>query len=107
MSGQASQTQPLPGKVAGQCRGSRIRKHAPDLCPQHIVLAELAGLGQAKQPIVRNTAPQKERQPRSQIQIADAVGGPRCQSGRRGFPTIDELRIGEHALHDRLDAIVE
>ena len=63
--------------------------------------------GNLQQLIVGNAAPQKERQPRRELEIADPVDGSRGHVVRIALDAEDELRAGQHPLKGDLDALFE
>ena len=70
-------------------------------------LTQLAANGGVEQLIVRDAAPQEERQSRCQLEIADSVDA----AGRYflwvAFHAEQELRVGEHSAQRRRDSGVE
>src|SRR5207247_7201068 len=74
------------------------------------LLLERGGIGQRSAPrrlaelIVRNAAPQKERQPRSQIEIAEAIDGSRGRARRLALDAKEEARRGQDPFDPALDA---
>ena len=54
--------------------------------------------------LVRDAAPQEERQPRGQLEVADAMDAARHRAGRIALDAEDEPRAGEDALQPALDA---
>ena len=62
-----------PVKFVHQRVGARIRDHAPHLRLEHARRAQPAGDRQVQQLVVRNAAPQEERQPARQLEIADPM----------------------------------
>ena len=95
---QVPQLQPLAGEVGDQRLGARIGQHPAHLRRVHARVAQPALLRQAQQLVVRNAAPEEERQPRRQLQVAEPVGGvrPRPAAGRarRGTGTPDPPGCG-------------
>ena len=79
---EVSQVEPLAGEVRHQRFGARIVEHAPHLLLEHRRVLQPALLGQVEQLLVRNAAPQEERQPRRELDVADAVRAARL-GGRR------------------------
>ena len=49
-------------------------------------------IASVEQFVVRNAAPEEERQPRRELEIADAIGGVRRDAGRVLFDAEQELR---------------
>ena len=68
---EVAQMQPLRREVGDQVARSRIREHPRDLPLEHGRLVEIASGRQVQQFVVRDAAPQKEREPRRQLEIAD------------------------------------
>src|SRR5205823_4621916 len=60
-----------------------------------------------EQPVIRNTAPQKEREPRSQLQIADRMNGARLRLRAIPFRAKYEVRARESSLQRKLDPAFE
>ena len=60
-----------------------------------------------EQLVVRNAAPQEERQARGEFQVADAIGGIRRDAGRILLDAEQELRTHQHRAQRHLDAGVE
>ena len=60
-----------------------------------------------EQIVVRNAAPQEERQPRRQREIRQAVRGAGSDARRIGLDAQQELRTGEDAAQRHVDAAVE
>ena len=104
---EVAQLQPLAGEVADQRVGPRVGEHPPDLGRQHAGRAETAGRGQVQQRLIGDAAPEEERQPRRELDVADAAGGARAQAGRVALDPVEERRAGQHAREARADAGVE
>ena len=62
-----------PAKLLDQCLRLRIREHALDLRVENGRILELPLLGDSQKFVVRDAAPQEERQPRRQFEIAELV----------------------------------
>src|SRR5215470_12560583 len=60
---QIAQLKPLSGKSRHQAVRSLVSNHAPHLCPEHSRLMQPAGDGEIQEFVIRNTAPEEERQP--------------------------------------------
>ena len=88
---QVPDEQPLPAEVPGQRRRPRVGEHAAHLRGEHAGLAEGAGLGRLEQLVVGDAAPEEERQPRRQLEVADGVDAARDRRSpgraRRGTGT--------------------
>ena len=63
--------------------------------------------GHLQQFIVRNAAPEEERDARRQFQIAQAIGGPRRNPRRIGHDTKQEVRADEQRAQRSFDADLE
>src|SRR5262245_61094876 len=59
---QVSQVQPLTGEVANERIGFAIREHSLHLLIENSRIPQLALRGQVEKLVVRNTAPEEERQ---------------------------------------------
>ena len=104
---EVAQVQPLRGEVVHERARPRVGEHPPRLPLEHGRLVEFAGNRHAQQLIVRNAAPEKERQPRRQLEIAHAIRCVGRHAGRIGFEPEDEMRAHQHARHRQFDAGVE
>ena len=71
----AAKIQPLSREVVDKrIYGARVRQHAPHLLFQHDRFGQLSALGEIEQALVGNAAPQKEREPRGDFEIAQSIG---------------------------------
>ena len=69
--------QPLPGEVADERLGLRIGQHPSNLLLEHGWLLQPSLSGDGQQLVIGNAAPEEEREPRRQIEIAqDDTGDP-------------------------------
>ena len=85
-----------------------VGQHAFDLLLQHHRIFELVPGCQIEQRLGRSLAPQKERQPGSQFEIADVEYAVRSATFcRSGFRAIQELGTRENRRQTRLDARFE
>ena len=76
----APQIQPLRREIVDQRVGrARVGQHPAHFLLEHRTDRKLSALRQPEQPIVRDAAPQEERQPRSQVEIAEDS----CRCGSR------------------------
>ena len=104
--GHAAQVQPLRGEAVHEgAGGSRIGQHPPHFPFEDRRTSELFAFGQVEQPLVGHAAPQEERQPRSDLEIAQAVRRPRGRS--IAIDAQQEVRVNEHALERQLNAGIE
>ena len=85
-----------PAKLLTSACDFRIRQHALDLRVQNGRILELLLFGGSEEFIVRDAAPQEERQSRRQFEIAEPVDLPGRNVGRIGFAAEEELRRGDH-----------
>ena len=97
-----------PAKFVTSAARARIGQHAPHLPLQHRA-ARAAGPAPASvdQLIVRDAAPQEERQPRCELEVADAIRRPGGHADGSRSAAKDELRIGQNAAKPELDAGLE
>jgi hypothetical protein len=70
------------------------------------VLQPPAG-GHVEQLLVGHAAPQKERQPRRELEVAEAIGGPRRRVRRVALEANQKVWIGEDSFQPELQARVE
>ena len=74
----------------------RVGQHPPHLLLEHVGLAELARARDVEQLVVGDAAPQEERQPRRQLEVADAVRRLRRDAGGILLDAEQELRTHQH-----------
>ena len=103
---QVPELEPLPGKVAREVEGARIGEQPAGLPLQLVRTAQLAANRRIEQLVVGNAAPEEERQPRRQLQVADAVRA-RSDLVRVQLHAEEELGIDEHGAQGLLDAVIE
>ena len=96
-----------PVKLLDQGIGALVRDHAAHLRGQHARLAQPAGRGQVQQLLVRDAAPEEERQARGELQVADRVRRARPDAGRIAFDAIQERRARQDPRDAGADAGVE
>ena len=96
-----------PGEVVDERPRARIGEHPANLRVEHGRLAKLPATGGVEQLVVWNAAPQKERQSRRQIQIADPIRAARRRAGRIPLDAEHELGADEHGAGRQLDPAVE
>ena len=70
---QVAQIEQLLGEVRDQRVRPRVGEHAPHLLLEHASAAQPPLRRDGDQLVVRNAAPQEERQPRRELEIGDAV----------------------------------
>ena len=105
--GHVAEVQPLPAEVVDEGLHLRVGQHSGDLAGQHVRLPELAPLGQSEELVVRDAAPEKEGQPRCQVDVREAVhrAGRRVLRGERRPE--EEAGRDEHAAERHLDPVFE
>ena len=91
--------------MSASARGSASMRRV--CCVEHGGVGEAALRGEAQQFLVRDAAPEEERQPRRQLEVADAVDRAGAQARRLLLEAVDELRIDEDARERVLDAGLE
>src|SRR5690606_24982961 len=84
-----------------------VGQHAADLRLEHLPIVKLAARGDVEQLVVGNAAPQEEREPRRELEVAHSVGGPRGHVGRIVLETEEELRAREQTLERDLNTALE
>ena len=104
---QVAQLQPLAREVAHQRVGRGSASMRRTCCSSTAGLARACRARQRQQSLVRDAAPQEERQSRRQLEIADAVHGARRRRRRVALDAEEELGIREDALQRHPDAAVE
>src|SRR5262249_27416002 len=72
---QVARMQPLNGEVGRQIARPVVREQTSHLLFVNVGLSQLLSLSQVQQLVVGNAAPQKERQTRREVEVADRVGG--------------------------------
>jgi hypothetical protein len=82
---EVAQEQPLSGEVLDQGVGLRIRDHPAHLLLEHGRILQPAGDREIQQFVVGDAAPEEEREPRRQREIADRIDGARGRPGRSVF----------------------
>ena len=101
------QVEPLLGEVVDQRARAAVGQHPLHLRLEHRRIAEGAVDGAVEQLVVRDAAPQEERQARGQLQVADAVGRAGRGVRRIALDAEEELGADEQPLEGALDAPVE
>ena len=104
---QVSQIQPLPREVRHERLCSRIGKHPPRLPREHFWLTQHVARGDLQQFVIGNAAPEEERQPRRQLQIAESIRGLRGNSRRLLLDAEQELATDQDRAQRGLDAGLE
>ncbi len=102
-----AQVEPLAGKIADERRGTRIGEHPFDLPPQHHGIRQPALFRERQQLVVGNRAPEKQRETRGELNIADAVERRGTSARRIAFDEEQEVGVDQQRAHGELDAAVE
>ena len=104
---QVAEQQPLAGEVVDERLRPRIRQHAAHLLFERRRILQRAASRLGQQLLVRDAAPEEERQPRRQLVVTEAERRARRDARRLAFETEEELRIDEHARDRPLDSALE
>jgi hypothetical protein len=97
---EVAKIQPLAGEVFGERLRPGVGQHPVNLRPQCFWAGHLSARCEIEKLVVRNAAPQKERQPRGQLQIGEPI---RVGSGTRGIELDAEQELGaDEQPFDRL-----
>src|SRR5262249_11279042 len=86
---------------------ARVAEHPSNLLIEHGRIGQFALYSQIEQFVVRNAAPQKERETRRQLEIGEAVRRTSDDVGRLALDPEHEARRGENSPEAVLDASVE
>src|SRR5690606_1546802 len=103
----AADVEPLAREVFDEGLLARVGDHAFDLRSQHVWLVQAVGRAELDVLLVRDAAPEEERQPRRELEIADAVRLAGRDIVWLELTAVDELGFREDALDDGFDAVVE
>ena len=96
-----------PRKLSTSDCGPLIGQHPPHLTVERRRPVQRAAGRRVEQLVVRNAAPEEERQPRGEVEVGHAIGSARRESRRIALGAEDELRAGEHTPQRQIDAAVE
>ena len=99
--------QPLAGEVVDQRLRARVGQHPLHLPLQHVRVAQLPRDGQIQQLVVRDAAPEEEREARGQLQVGYGVGRTGLDRGRLVLEPEQEARADQDAAHGQLDTCLE
>ena len=104
---QVAELQPLAGEVLDEGLRARIAQHAAHLRLEHAAVAQRSLGGAVEQLVVRDAAPQEERQAGGELDVVDAVR--RAGRGARRIQLDAEQEVGahQHPLQRGLDARLE
>src|SRR4051812_41063019 len=105
--GKIADVEPLAGEIGDQGIRARIVKKAPDLLIEHGRVLQFALFREVQKLIVGDGAPKEEREPRGQVQIANAVDS--AGSGARGilFDAEEEIGRDEQRAESLLDSEIK
>src|SRR5687767_2986366 len=73
---QVLKPKPLRSEASAERVGSRVSEHALNLTIEHVGPRQPAATRDVDQLRIRNRAPQEKRQPRREVEVADAVSSP-------------------------------
>ena len=97
-------------EIARERHGTRIGQQAPYLPIEHGGRAEFPVDAELQELVIGVRVPEEERQLRSELQIADRVGGPGAQTAGDAFGTVQKERArqqtGDGAPYASLEAPV-
>ena len=100
--------QPLAEEVVDQRSArARIGEHASHLLIEHAGLAQLARDREVEQLVVRNAAPQEERQTRGELDVGETIRGSGSDFAGIGLDAEQKIRADQQTLERRADAVVE
>ena len=99
--------EPLVEKVGGHRLGTRVGEHARDLLFEHGGLPQGATLRGIQQLVVRNAAPEEEREARGQREVVDPVVRLRRDAVRIHLDAEEETRRDQETPKGHLDALLE
>src|SRR5206468_3328889 len=99
--------QPLPGEMVGERLRARIGEHPSHLAVEDLRLPELALRRQVQKLVVGNAAPQKERQPRGQLDVADRIRDASRDVARIALDAEQEGWADEQTLQADFNATLE
>src|SRR5262249_43139699 len=105
--GELAQPEPLICEIVDKRLGPGVPKHPSNLLIEHAWIGQLALRCQIEQFIVGEAAPEKERQPGSQLEIAQPIRHTSRDVRRLALHSEHETRRGENASKAVLDARVE
>ena len=102
--GQLPQIQPLTGKVGGQGFRPGVGEHPLHLLGEHGLIAQPPLARHIQEFVIRNAAPQEERQAGGQLEIADAIGLAWTDAFGLLFDAVQETGRDQDARDRLLDA---
>jgi hypothetical protein len=102
-----AQVQPLSREILDERGSARIAEHSAHLRLEHARLVQAALLGEIEQRLVGDTAPDKERQPRRELDVAHEVRGADGDVRRLDFGAKHEGGARQHAPERKLDPSLE
>ena len=101
------QSQPLRGKSGGEGRHARVSHHALHLALQYRGLRQSAARRNRQQLPIGGRRPEKEREARREVEIANFIARARLDLRWRTLEAEDEVRAGQHSFQRRANAGLE
>ena len=102
--GHIADVKPLAGEVAHQRLRARVGEHPPHLLVEHDRIPERLLLRDVQQLVIRDAAPQEERQTRRQLEVGDAIRRIRRDGLRLTLEAEQKLRADEDAANRQFEA---
>ena len=99
--------EPLSREVVHERPRTRVREHPTHLLPQDRRIGQLAPRSGIEQLVVRDATPEKKRETRGQLQVADAIVRIGGDVRWVGLDPKQELRARQESTERHLDARVE
>ena len=88
--------EPLAREVAHEAPRPRVGEHPAGLTFEDLGPAEFAARGQVEEFVVRDAAPEEEREAGGELEVGDPVGRLRRDARRVGLDPEEELRAHQH-----------
>jgi hypothetical protein len=104
---EVAQLEPLRGEVLDQRAGPFVGQHPPHLALEHGGVAQRSARRQVEQFVVRDAAPEKEREPGGQLHAGQAVRHARLDVEWIELEAEQEVGADQDALQRRFDSTVE
>ena len=104
---QVPDVEPLAAEICHKRRRSTIGKHPPNLRVQDAWSPECPARRHIEQLIIRDAAPQKERQSGGQLEIADLIDGVRLDARGIALDAEQEVRGHQQSSQCLLNALLE
>ena len=104
---QIAELEPLAAKLSTSARDRAVAQHPPHLPLEDRRVLQLAAHRHVEQFVVRNAAPEEERQTRRELDIGDAIRRACREMCRIDLDAEEEVGSDQHALERRLDRLIE